>query len=231
LRNEFDLGHRGEGAAPIDLSSENFDVFHGYRPWLYSGKVVAKAGKNDAIGNGHLACLYVLGEKLIDVKFRKDVLQALFDNLGVAEVYPLTVTIKIIYDGTAKGSPARRLMVDFWACSGSLKWEAHQQLSKAVSVEFGNDFIPALLHHRERSSYKPWVTKPATYLANTDTESNTIAHEPASDSEEETEVVRQAHIIQDPNAQNQLQILGMIEKSQAVLMARMLDQTVQGRLQ
>jgi hypothetical protein len=115
FKDQVALGHGGENTASIDLSKEDNTVFEGYVRWLYWNMVNPNAPKEDP--RRHLVCLYALGEKLIDVTFLKAVLEALMEHVTLIDDFPSITAVQIFYDSTKTGSPARRLMVDFWAHS------------------------------------------------------------------------------------------------------------------
>jgi hypothetical protein len=120
------------------LSSEDPGVFEGYLRWLCARGVDAKSGDN---AHGHLARLYVLGEKLVDAKFQEAVLKELIKNVRELEKYPSTETIKIIYNGTTEGSPARHLLVDFYACRASAKWDGIKKMRQDTNDQFADDLL------------------------------------------------------------------------------------------
>jgi hypothetical protein len=85
--------------------------------WLYTKKLPVG---NDDSGQEYqlLAKSYVLGEKLMDLGFKRSVLKGLIAKslvkTSTGEFFPTGATMNIIFNGTPEGSPARHLMVDFW---------------------------------------------------------------------------------------------------------------------
>ena len=58
----------------------------------------------------------------MDGTFQKDVLSAIIDAARKRKTFPGVAMIRVVYDGTPKGSPLRRLFVDFWVHCGCLEW-------------------------------------------------------------------------------------------------------------
>ena len=105
----------------VDLSDEKPDIFEVYLHWLYF-KTLSTVQDQPPTSNPEyleLAQCYVLGEKLLDVKFKNAVIDAMIDvlvNQPEDDVFiPGPSTIKTIYEGTMEGSLVRTLLVDIWA--------------------------------------------------------------------------------------------------------------------
>jgi len=130
----------------VDLIDEVPVVFEVYLHWLYF-KTLPTVG----IYNDHkcpefesLARCYVLGEMLIDKKFKNAIVDALTDILEEMKdemIIPGSFEINIIYAGTTEGSPGRKLMVDIWAtiagktCKTALD-ECHPDFVLDLAKEF-----------------------------------------------------------------------------------------------
>jgi hypothetical protein len=90
------------------------DVFQHYLNWLYSGSIPCQSDDLGLVGTYLLlAKLYVLGEELVDIKFKNCILDTFIATTSSHREYPIANCITTIYDGTPANSPARRLMVDF----------------------------------------------------------------------------------------------------------------------
>jgi rhamnogalacturonyl hydrolase YesR len=79
--------------------------------------------------------------------------------------YPGNPCIKIIYDGTASSSPARRLMVDFWTWQAGATWHGLDAVLEATCAEFVNDLIRALVSTRKAptTASSPWIQNAESY--------------------------------------------------------------------
>jgi hypothetical protein len=101
----------------VDLSDEMPDIFEVYLHWLYFKTFPTIQDQDPEYME--LGQCYVLGEKLLDVKFKNAVIDAMSDvleNQPEDDVFiPGPLTIETVYEGTPKGSPARALLVDMWA--------------------------------------------------------------------------------------------------------------------
>jgi len=154
---------RTDTTKPIDMSDVDPVIFEGYCGWLYTGKVMHLEIDQCYI---YLANLHVLGERILDVTFQNSVIAAMIRRSQTYKTYPGIQTVQIIYAGTPAGSPARRLLVDFWVFAGSPKWSEVDNLSKRTCVDFVNDLIPRLLEQREAPGgldVRPWIANPKSY--------------------------------------------------------------------
>jgi hypothetical protein len=101
-----------------------------------------------------LAKVYVLGEELMDVKFKNDVLDTIIATATEACYYPIGEAVAIIYEGTTTSSPGRRLMVDFLVeiAEDSSRMDEFDNCPK----EFLVDAMKALVTRRKRLNRQPW---------------------------------------------------------------------------
>jgi hypothetical protein len=80
--------------------------------------------------------------------------------------------IKVIYEGTTLGDPARRLLVDFWAFKAKSSWDGikdDQQITAVTSLDFVNEVIKALVSRRAVPIQSlPWVADLDSYLVGLD---------------------------------------------------------------
>lgn len=122
----------------IHLPEDSPEAFALYRTWLYCGKlaILPETSTGDSnLENSNLgtppehyhtlAYAYVLGERLLDVRFKNTIMDTyvLFARGGAGpRYYPSNEEIRIIYDGTSELCPIRRFLVDIWYCRGKLEW-------------------------------------------------------------------------------------------------------------
>jgi hypothetical protein len=104
----------------VDLTDEDPNIFEIYLHWLYF-KTLSTIHNRPPIADIEyieLAQCYVLGEKLLDMKFKNAVIDALIEVLENDPedncFLPDYDIINTIYEGTTEGSPARTLLVDMW---------------------------------------------------------------------------------------------------------------------
>jgi hypothetical protein len=152
---------------PIILNSENPFVFKSYVQWLYTQRIVYGASDFTKTEKWiHLANSYVLGERLIDRRYQNAVLDTILSYCMERDTFPSNAVIRIIYNGTPSSSPARRLLVDFWACEATTSWSGLGRLIKATCPEFVEDLVSALILRRSRPSKdtsRPWRNRPELY--------------------------------------------------------------------
>ncbi|KAK5069444.1 hypothetical protein LTR16_009491 [Cryomyces antarcticus] len=106
----------------VELPEDTAEIFGIYIQWLYTKGIASlpeDPSSDSFLGEGYslLASAYVLGEKLQDIAFKNDVVDAIMAesfnlNPNGQRLFPGCHHIKIIYDGTPKSSLARRLLVD-----------------------------------------------------------------------------------------------------------------------
>lgn len=143
----------------IDLRDESPAEFKIYVHWLYSGNTVVEAWlkardlEKDGPDFNPLAKLYVLGERLNDATFQDHIINAILflsrreDERGKTWC-PTDAVANTIYAGTPNNSPARRLMVDFFADYGDHDWIYDE--SEEINHEFLTDLSKTLLGRRWR---------------------------------------------------------------------------------
>ncbi|EMD96675.1 hypothetical protein COCC4DRAFT_141917 [Bipolaris maydis ATCC 48331] len=163
LKNAMKPEWRADKNRPIDLSEENPKAVEIYCQWLYSGKI---ACCDNSLSTCTSICqLYVLGEKLMDQTFKNTVLDFIVKGLDGDFGFRLTADgIKIIYEGTPKGSPARRLVVDICAYHITPRLNL-DVLSCFRGTDFLEELITALVAVRSppRNKVPPWATQPESY--------------------------------------------------------------------
>ncbi|KAF2121757.1 hypothetical protein BDV96DRAFT_639844 [Lophiotrema nucula] len=94
----------------VALEEDEPSIFLYYAAWLYSKELSVDT---EPECRSCLANCYVLGESLLDVDFKNAVIDAMIDH----QDYPAFSykVVNIVYGGTPKNSPARRLLVSMWA--------------------------------------------------------------------------------------------------------------------
>ncbi|KAH9879883.1 hypothetical protein J1614_001907 [Plenodomus biglobosus] len=105
----------------------------------------------------------------MDGKYQTAVIRTLISWATNEDIYPAYSLVQWAYQGTTKGSPSRRLLVDFWA------WEAHaawvkDKIVADTCVEFAQDVILALVKDRPEPTgadrgkdMRPWIATPENY--------------------------------------------------------------------
>jgi len=146
-------------AKPIDLSSTDADLFNVYSRWLYTESLPKSADFE------LLAYLYVLGEFLVHLVFQNCVLEAMMQEVKTSQ--PTIHVVRTIYDGTEKGSPARKLIVDM--CARKMMPDARRikRIEAEQDEELMVDLITALVKLRgkpEPDWSNPWVCMLEQYL-------------------------------------------------------------------
>jgi hypothetical protein len=101
----------------VQLPIENLESFKLYAHWLYTGTIPLPQFRKDETTKYFetLARLYILGEALLDTKFKNEVIGAIIATSQENSYWPIGRPVAIIYNGTLPGSPARRLMTDVCA--------------------------------------------------------------------------------------------------------------------
>lgn len=149
--------HEGK---PIDLTDENPIIFKAYVQWLYSHHIDTT---HDTIKWAHM---YVLGERLMDLEFQDLVLETMARECSKRREYPtFGGPIDIIYNGTLAGSPARKLLVDFYCCAGGSTWVEDEDYASEAPAEFVNDLIRGLMANKKKGKGEyPWEADRAAYF-------------------------------------------------------------------
>jgi hypothetical protein len=142
---------RGDPNA-IELTHIPLYTFQIYVHWLYFGTLPIDGKGKEVFPT--LAKAYVLGEELMDVKFKNDVLDTIIATAIEASYYPIGEAVAIIYEGTTTSSPGRRLMVDFLVdiAQGPSWMDEFDNCPK----EFLVDAMTALVTQRKRLGQQPW---------------------------------------------------------------------------
>lgn len=128
----------GSRVPGIELPDQNPDLFNVYLQWLYGDFSAFEIPNPILDPQTVLAMLYITGEKLQDRKFRNFIIERIVKSNQ--RNMPSHFAINIIYNGTTRDSPARRLMVDLW------------QLYAGCKTLSGNhsEFVADVRRHRAR---------------------------------------------------------------------------------
>ncbi|THZ57372.1 hypothetical protein D6C86_07158 [Aureobasidium pullulans] len=101
----------------------DIEAFEVYTEWVYSGRVFKKKLRDDEGSAKFLSYgqAYILGEKLLNHDFKNEVLDTLLTEILSGGKIDLTLAT-LVYEGTAKTSPLRRLLVDIYTWYGHKDW-------------------------------------------------------------------------------------------------------------
>ena len=147
------------GEPSIDLTHIDLYTFQIYIHWLYFGTLPIDGKGRDA--HPALGKVYVLGEELMDIALKNDVLDTIIATATEANCYPNGKVIAAIYDGTPSSSPARRLMVDFYSILARNKSWADE--FENCPKDFLVDVMKALVMSRAIDDKRPWLEDSRLY--------------------------------------------------------------------
>jgi hypothetical protein len=158
FQNALKKNSAGEHADVITLEDVDPAVFGVYVQWLYMGELFCiKSSKTPTELSNHILLgeLYGLGERLLDRELQNRVIDALL--AGTRELqdgtrrFP-TACVPTIYKSTPPGSPARRLMIDFFVRFGGAFWVQglnFELMDSETQFEFLKDLSESLLENRQ----------------------------------------------------------------------------------
>lgn len=152
---------RARNEISIELEEEDPDTFAAYVQWLYSHQV------DPTYDSLKWAKNYVLGEKMMDPNFQDTVIDAFMKACTECGRTPGAYSmVNIIYGGTSVGSPARKLLIDFWTCTVHSDRLVHFDYARNAPVDFVNELLVGFSAARFRkiSAVKPWITDRASYM-------------------------------------------------------------------
>jgi len=142
----------------IDMSHCHKEVLSAYIHWLYFkniplDKIEGPLGVDFTL----LAQAFVLGEELMDVKFKNTIVDTFLSLELKHSALPNATSLNIIYDGTPPSSPMRCLMLDFYAygISDDVSWNV---VLEACSKDVLVDIITTMSKFRARAATeaRPW---------------------------------------------------------------------------
>jgi len=145
---------------PIDLTDVHPDTFAPYVQWLYTHHI------DTTFDTGKWARAYALGEKLMDVEYQDDIIEVFMHECEAKREYPTGTQIAVIYGGTMAGSPARKLLVDFFCWAGGRSWMDDTNCAGMAPTDFINDLLMTLLANKNTGfkGSRPWVAGPSAYF-------------------------------------------------------------------
>lgn len=156
---------------PIDLTHEDPSLVRHYVTWVNTRIIATRKRIQWAslqeksrpeykeklvMDTEQLALCYGLGERLDDARYRNALLCTIQDDVMKEGSFPSDHAIAIIYAQTGRGSPARKMMVDFWAYAGNPSWLERKHVRSAVCPDFFEDLLPALLLARAKPERMTW---------------------------------------------------------------------------
>jgi hypothetical protein len=169
LKNVMKPEWRTDFTKPIDMSDMELTISEAYCGWLYTGKIVHhEKGKRHVF----LSELYILGERLMDTAFQDVIIAAIIRFSIGSNIFPGNSAIQTIYTGTPASSPARRLLVDFWAFNAVPTYDGLENLTKETCLDFVNDLVRELIVKRDRPVdfvQRPWLATPESYRMDSET--------------------------------------------------------------
>jgi hypothetical protein len=139
----------------IKLPEDDPEIFNVYVHHLYTGSVAVipeplPADYAGAPTRKIICLLYVLAEKLQDIKAKNSAIEALLADCRVKQpngkyYFPGSHNVDIIYSGTLPGSMARKFLVDIYTHKATGKWiTKHPELPD----EFLKDLLVKVLDQR-----------------------------------------------------------------------------------
>jgi hypothetical protein len=124
-----------------------------------------------------LTRLYIFGAFLLDQTFQNAVLDAIVDYvkscmagggdiISPSHMFPSPSNVKTIYEGTAKGDPARRLLADFYVHYADGTWVSVEDPASLRGTEFLEEVVPVLVTQWAKpGGAKPWERAGAYHVA------------------------------------------------------------------
>ena len=105
---------------------------------------------------------YVFGEKMMDQRYKRAVLETIAAVQRDAPDYPCADAFVIIYDGTPEGSPARRLLADMYAYGAydAPDWNREFEMLPHEALA---DVMRATIKVRRENSARPWTETMEAY--------------------------------------------------------------------
>ncbi|CAE7210876.1 hypothetical protein P3342_012107 [Pyrenophora teres f. teres] len=154
---------RTDPTKPIGLSDQRQVPFARDIQWLYCKTLNDYKSENHDLEE--LARMYVLGEAVMDAMFQEVVIKTIIHLYSDNQETMSLSMIRIIYEGTPGGSPARQLVADICAFQLKPRFKRVKNLDTEKDSEFMKDLIVALLTHRQvgKDTSGPWIDDPDHY--------------------------------------------------------------------
>ncbi|KAK3642401.1 hypothetical protein LTR56_010754 [Elasticomyces elasticus] len=127
----------------IELSDDDPEAFAAYLAYLYRAELPML---DEEQGTKHLwhnlADLYILADKLRDLKTANDVIDEILEYSDLLDKAPTLTIIRKVYDVTSDSCPLRRLLVDYRIHKSYTQHsdEFLQTLPKAFYVQFFSEY-------------------------------------------------------------------------------------------
>lgn len=146
----------------IELPLKDLEALKLYSHWVYFRVVPTPSFPREHDIYSLLCRAYVLGEVLLDWTFKNAIIDIISASTKTIEYFPDGKTVSILYEGTPISSPARRLMVDFYAhvLHDSEDW--HSYLDDCPR-DFLLDVLKAITFLRPSVNMRPWWDSRETY--------------------------------------------------------------------
>lgn len=154
----------------VNLPEDDPNIFALYSHWLYYAKIPvriegateAKPGQRLNEEYRELIRAYILGDKLLDIKFQNSVIDAIVETSSTIHpqdgraYYPNIPEINIAYENTTESSKIRSLLVDMWVSKAVVNWFESPNLPKEFLISVIKGFIkndPARMSSPKASKY------------------------------------------------------------------------------
>ena len=147
----------------IKLPEDKPSVFEAYLTVLYTSKVPVIGATKDENQYPRLIDLYILADKLIDIRTKNVVVQAMMSRKKEDHLKPSATSVAKLYGGTPVSSPARRLFVDIYA--DSFRHQDVREDWEDLPAEFLQDSMCEFITRRDDKGKvpKPWQ-RPEHYM-------------------------------------------------------------------
>ncbi|OQE22667.1 hypothetical protein PENFLA_c012G04784 [Penicillium flavigenum] len=140
----------------LELPEDNPQAFALYSHWLYFGKFpVIDEGNNHSKEYYDLVNAYVLGGKLLDVKFQNSAIDAIVEKSSAPDphdgkrYYPFGALISHAYNSTTESATIRKLFVDMHVDAAEAGW-----LNRELPKEFLYSVVEGFMKKRTAQAKK-----------------------------------------------------------------------------
>lgn len=125
----------------VTLPDADEDAFAAYLQWMYTGELTLPKGHPFRALTGY----YILGDFLGDSAFREAVLDGIVNLACEEDSYPGVLSIKAAWERTPKDSPIRKLYLQIWASTSSMRSRLEYIGSKNYPRAFVHEFFQYFL--------------------------------------------------------------------------------------
>ncbi|KAJ5853655.1 hypothetical protein N7534_006198 [Penicillium rubens] len=140
----------------LELPEDDPQAFALYSHWLYFGKIpVIDEGNNNYKEYYDLVSSYVLGDKLLDVKFQNSAIDAIVEKCSAPDphdgrcYYPCASVVSYAYISTTESATVRKLFVDMYTDTAEAGW-----LMRELPKEFLYSVVEGLMKKRTAQTKK-----------------------------------------------------------------------------